>query len=66
MTVTNSDSVVLYRNSTSCCSGNLTIHYSLGKGTTHALTATNYSFLNTLWATGAVSKSQTPNINMDW
>uniref|UniRef100_A0A8W8MSJ7 Uncharacterized protein n=1 Tax=Magallana gigas TaxID=29159 RepID=A0A8W8MSJ7_MAGGI len=28
MTVTNSDSVVLYRNVTSCCSGNLTIHYN--------------------------------------
>uniref|UniRef100_A0A8W8MY96 Uncharacterized protein n=1 Tax=Magallana gigas TaxID=29159 RepID=A0A8W8MY96_MAGGI len=28
MTVTNSDSVVLYRNSTSCCSGNLTILYN--------------------------------------
>uniref|UniRef100_K1QM43 Uncharacterized protein n=1 Tax=Magallana gigas TaxID=29159 RepID=K1QM43_MAGGI len=29
MTVTNSDSVVLYTNSTTCCSGNLTIHYNI-------------------------------------
>eukprot|EP00105_Crassostrea_gigas_P033534 XP_011456942.2 PREDICTED: uncharacterized protein LOC105349005 [Crassostrea gigas] len=29
MTVTNSESVVLYRNSTSCCSGNLTVHYNI-------------------------------------
>lgn len=25
---------------------------------THALTTTNYSFLNNLWATGAVTRSQ--------
>lgn len=29
MTVTNSDSV-LYKNSTTCCSGNLTIHFGIG------------------------------------
>uniref|UniRef100_A0A8W8MUJ0 Uncharacterized protein n=2 Tax=Magallana gigas TaxID=29159 RepID=A0A8W8MUJ0_MAGGI len=34
MTVTNSDSVVLYRNSTSCCSGNLTIHYNIDQYST--------------------------------
>lgn len=31
MTVTNSDYVVLYRNSTTCCSGNLSIIYNEGK-----------------------------------
>lgn len=38
MTVTNSDSVVLYRNSTTCCSGNLTIHYDVGQPTNSVTT----------------------------
>ncbi|XP_052717609.1 uncharacterized protein LOC128189869 isoform X1 [Crassostrea angulata] len=58
-TVTNSDSVVLNRNSTNCCLGNLAfyIYYNRGNGKTHALTTTNYSFLNNVWATGAVTRS---------
>uniref|UniRef100_K1R7C3 Uncharacterized protein n=1 Tax=Magallana gigas TaxID=29159 RepID=K1R7C3_MAGGI len=39
MTVTNSDSVLLYRNSTTCCSGNLTIHYNMGQPTASVTTA---------------------------
>uniref|UniRef100_A0A8W8MN30 Uncharacterized protein n=2 Tax=Magallana gigas TaxID=29159 RepID=A0A8W8MN30_MAGGI len=39
MTVTNSDSVVLYRNSTTCCSGNLAIHYDVGQPTANVTTA---------------------------
>uniref|UniRef100_A0A8W8MUI6 Uncharacterized protein n=1 Tax=Magallana gigas TaxID=29159 RepID=A0A8W8MUI6_MAGGI len=59
MTVTNSDSVVLYRNSTSCCSGNLTIHYSLGNGmTTLTLTMTNKSSSNPVMATGVDSSAK--------
>lgn len=39
MAVTNSDSVVLYRNSTTCCSGNLAIHYDVGQPTANVTTA---------------------------
>lgn len=46
MTVTNSDSVVLYRNSTSCCSGNLTIYYNVSKLDTRIFTVMHYLKLN--------------------
>lgn len=42
MTVSNSDSVVLYSNSTTCCSGNLTIHYNVSKLDTCILTFMYY------------------------
>ncbi|XP_052717610.1 uncharacterized protein LOC128189869 isoform X2 [Crassostrea angulata] len=35
----------------------LTDQLEKGNGKTHALTTTNYSFLNNVWATGAVTRS---------
>nr|XP_034317998.1 uncharacterized protein LOC117686652 [Crassostrea gigas] len=59
MTVTNSDSVVLYRNSTTCCSGNLTIHYSIGNGmTSQTLDMTKKSSSNTVTDTGVDNRAQ--------
>nr|XP_034317999.1 uncharacterized protein LOC117686653 [Crassostrea gigas] len=59
MTVTNSDSVVLYTNSTSCCSGNLTIHCNIGNGmTSQTLNMTKKSPSNTVTATGVYSRAQ--------